>query len=452
MADHAQYDWHAEDRVRDPRLTAGLHAALGSGRLRAWLHSLRPAAPQLSSSHGRLVSRTPKVRIVQSTPAVNHARPSSRVTGARLNMATDVLDMTADAAAQSAAALYRHASHGLVPAVSRPADDRADGLAPARRRAGGVEQRDAGLSGAAARRLCIRSCARPAETPPPGLDPSRPARARRADAADRADRRGAARRCLAGALGALAAGGLDRTLVFRRRRAGAADAALVRHQPGRGGSLCALRRIEPRQLCRSGRLSADRRTVDDAASAELAVDDRLRRAGAAGRRLRASPARAGRCQCPGNRDAGAEPWPLAALDAAGLRPVGVDAVDDDASHHRYRRNAAALGAAARPLSAELFGRLFGASLAGRLADAAGAADHTAGRRPRLRRRLEEPAALRRARPHAAVHRRGRAARRNVPLATSRRPPHLLLSGDVGRRRAGRPVLRADRTAGVRLGL
>lgn len=49
MADHAQYDWHAEERIREPRLTAGLHAALASGRLRGWLHSLRPPAPQLGS-------------------------------------------------------------------------------------------------------------------------------------------------------------------------------------------------------------------------------------------------------------------------------------------------------------------------------------------------------------------------------------------------------------------
>ena len=48
MADHAQYDWHAEERVREPRLTAGLHAALAGGGLRAWLHGFRPVARQLS--------------------------------------------------------------------------------------------------------------------------------------------------------------------------------------------------------------------------------------------------------------------------------------------------------------------------------------------------------------------------------------------------------------------
>ena len=52
MADHAQYDWHAGERVKTPRLTAGLHAALASGRLRAWLHGLRPHASRLSTSHG----------------------------------------------------------------------------------------------------------------------------------------------------------------------------------------------------------------------------------------------------------------------------------------------------------------------------------------------------------------------------------------------------------------
>ena len=51
MADHAQYDWHAEDRVRQPRLVAALHDALAKGRMRAWLHSLRPSPSQLSSSH-----------------------------------------------------------------------------------------------------------------------------------------------------------------------------------------------------------------------------------------------------------------------------------------------------------------------------------------------------------------------------------------------------------------
>ena len=43
-----------------------------------------------------------------------------------------------------------------LPAVPRPADGRADGAAPARRRAQRVEQRDAGLPGAAARR--VRLC------------------------------------------------------------------------------------------------------------------------------------------------------------------------------------------------------------------------------------------------------------------------------------------------------
>jgi murein L,D-transpeptidase YcbB/YkuD len=51
MADHAQYDWHAQDRVRQPRLVAALHDALAKGRTRAWLRSLRPSTPQLSSSH-----------------------------------------------------------------------------------------------------------------------------------------------------------------------------------------------------------------------------------------------------------------------------------------------------------------------------------------------------------------------------------------------------------------
>jgi hypothetical protein len=48
MADHGQFDWHAEDRVREPRLARALHDALAKGRLRPWLHSLRPTAPQIS--------------------------------------------------------------------------------------------------------------------------------------------------------------------------------------------------------------------------------------------------------------------------------------------------------------------------------------------------------------------------------------------------------------------
>ena len=46
-----------------------------------------------------------------------------------------------------------------------------------------------------------------------------------------------------------------------------------------------------------------------------------------------------------------------ALDRARRRAVGADAVDDHASHHRHRRDAPALGASARPLSAELRDRL-----------------------------------------------------------------------------------------------
>jgi hypothetical protein len=52
VGDHAQFDCHAEERVREPRLTAGLHAALAKGRLRAWLDGLRPSTNQLSPGHG----------------------------------------------------------------------------------------------------------------------------------------------------------------------------------------------------------------------------------------------------------------------------------------------------------------------------------------------------------------------------------------------------------------
>ena len=48
---------------------------------------------------------------------------------------------------------------------------------------------------------------------------------------------------------------------------------------------------------------------------------------------------------------------IAALDRARRGAVGADAVDHHPPHHRHRRHALALGAAARPLSAELRHRL-----------------------------------------------------------------------------------------------
>jgi murein L,D-transpeptidase YcbB/YkuD len=50
MADHAQYDWHAEDRAAEPRLSQALRTALATGRVRAWLHGLRTPAAQPSPS------------------------------------------------------------------------------------------------------------------------------------------------------------------------------------------------------------------------------------------------------------------------------------------------------------------------------------------------------------------------------------------------------------------
>ena len=50
MADHGQYDWHAEEGPRDPGLVAGLHTALARSRVGAWLHGLRAPAPQLSAN------------------------------------------------------------------------------------------------------------------------------------------------------------------------------------------------------------------------------------------------------------------------------------------------------------------------------------------------------------------------------------------------------------------
>ena len=55
-----------------------------------------------------------------------------------------------------------------------------------------------------------------------------------------------------------------------------------------------------------------------------------------------------------------------ALDRARRGALGPDAVDDDPPHHRHRRDAPALGDAARPLSAELRHRLRRAAPADRV--------------------------------------------------------------------------------------
>ncbi len=164
-------------------------------------------------------------------------------------------------------AVRRGDPRGILPALPRPADGRADGAAQARRRAGRVEFGDAGVPGAAARRLCLCAPARARAAADAGGDPYRRARCGCAVAADRHDGDEPARRCRAGDLGALAVRRFDRPPVLRDRRAGAADPALVQRGDARAGSLCALRRFEHRQLRRADRLSLARRAADVACGA-----------------------------------------------------------------------------------------------------------------------------------------------------------------------------------------
>ena len=128
-----------------------------------------------------------------------------------------------------AAALPAHHHHRLVPALPDPADDRAHGAAAGRRRAGGVEQRDAGLPGcccspAMPMPTCCRGCGRGARSasisscsrsPPCGCRSASPARCRPAD--------GEPAFWVPWFLLVL-----DRAALLHRLRAGAADAALVR--------------------------------------------------------------------------------------------------------------------------------------------------------------------------------------------------------------------------------
>src|SRR3546814_19499353 len=81
--------------------------------------------------------------------------------------------------------LALHDALPIFPALPRPADGRADGAAQARRRARGVEQRDARLSGAAARRLRLCALARPLHGAAAGDHPSCAFSRRRALAPDR---------------------------------------------------------------------------------------------------------------------------------------------------------------------------------------------------------------------------------------------------------------------------
>ncbi|KAJ8136203.1 hypothetical protein OY671_010584, partial [Metschnikowia pulcherrima] len=90
-------------------------------------------------------------------------------------------------------ALRHHHSGRQLPAVPDPADGGARRVAALGRRAERVEQRDAGLSGAAAGRLCLCPSAGTVPDPPAGRDPPRAAGAGRDDAAGAPGRSAAAR-------------------------------------------------------------------------------------------------------------------------------------------------------------------------------------------------------------------------------------------------------------------
>ncbi len=160
-------------------------------------------------------------------------------------------------------------------------------------------------------------------------------------------------------------------------------------------ALSALRRLQSRQLRRPHLLSADRRAADEPASSRAGCGPALYAvARPARRRLRAHRAgpggRGGRRR---RRAPPPTPRQIAALDRARRGAVGADAVDDDPSHHRHRRHAPALGAAARPLSAELRHRLRRPARAGQFHHHARAARHPDRRRPRLQRRHPQPVLL-----------------------------------------------------------
>ena len=164
---------------------------------------------------------------------------------------------------------------------------------------------------------------------------------------------------------------------------------------------------------------------------------------------RAGPCRRGRARGNRARSAGA---PGASLDRARGGAVGADAVDDDPPHHRHRRHALAVGAAARPLSAELRRRLRRASPSRRLHHRARAAGDPGRGRPGVQQRHPEPLLLGDARAVPAVRRGGGPACRAVPPPPGGRPSDAILSRHVVRRHARRSVLRDRRASAVRLGL
>ena len=190
-----------------------------------------------------------------------------------------------------------------------------------------------------------------------GGDPSRLVRARRAElpiGLMAATRR---RPTPTLPLGAVAAAGLDRAVVPGRLRPGAAAPALVRADR-RWRSLSALRRLELRQLRRPASLipwwsspcsmSATQRWLWSAGYGLLAL--LVAWCALQLPTVRPQPP----AQADARRDrAGAT---IGMWIAARRRPVGPDPVDDAPHHHRHHRHAVAVGAPARPLSAELHRR------------------------------------------------------------------------------------------------
>ena len=222
-----------------------------------------------------------------------------------------------------AAAVPGDHRHRLVPPVPDPADDRAHGAAAPRRRAGGVEQRDAGLPG---------SAPRPAMPMPIGSARLRP---RLQAGVHLALFALAALWLPIGLVGAVPPPDanpafwapwfllrLDRAALLRRLGPGAADAALVcaGDQPRR--TLPALRRLQPRQLRRPDRLSVARRAADGPQPAEPAVDLRL----CACSSLLVAGLRADRAGRTRSRRAGKR------------RSAGADAAPDRSTGSRWRRS------------------------------------------------------------------------------------------------------------------
>ena len=256
-------------------------------------------------------------------------------------------------------------------------------------------------------------------------------------------------------MGAAAVRSDHRSGLLRRIGAGAADAALVCGGPRCWRSLLALCRVQSGKLRRAARLSASPRAELAVGIAELGLERRLcppDRAGRGGGLDAARCAGRGRRSDFGQRSRTDRLAPHCAVARAVRRPVGSDAVDDDASHHRYRRDAAFVGDPARPLSAELRLRLQRAQRAGLYARPRGTGRGPVGGRhgdgepergqpvDRLRHRAD------------AVRPGDRAAPPPLFRTPQLAPPHPLLPHHERGRRSRRSLHCAGCAAGLRLGV